>query len=328
MRVLLTGASSFTGFWFARALARRGATIVAACRGRPAAYDPLRRQRIDQLEGAVRPVFDCAFGSDAFLDLLDRAGPFDVVGLHGAEVGDFRRNDYDALDAAAATTRNAGAVLDRLAAMGSPRIVVTGSVFEADEGDGDRPLRAIGAYGLAKTLAWHLLRFEAQRRGLTPAKFVIANPVGAMARPGLVSAFMAAWLGGETPAVRHPHLVRDNIPVEALADAYAEFALAPRGDASRLAPSGRVETVARFVERLSLAMTPRLKRPCRFVLADPPAPSNEPIRRFNMDRLSGDHAGDDGWEGPVWDSLAAWHLDTAPASPGPRHRSGNLSIIS
>ena len=39
MKILFTGASSFTGMWFARALASAGHDVVATFRKRPEAYD-------------------------------------------------------------------------------------------------------------------------------------------------------------------------------------------------------------------------------------------------------------------------------------------------
>jgi len=47
MRILLTGASSFSGLWIARMLAEAGHEVVAALRS--TVYDdPLRQTRIDQ----------------------------------------------------------------------------------------------------------------------------------------------------------------------------------------------------------------------------------------------------------------------------------------
>jgi UDP-glucose 4-epimerase len=48
MRVLFTGASSFSGLWFAKALAEAGHEVVAASRS--AGYDdPLRAERMRQV---------------------------------------------------------------------------------------------------------------------------------------------------------------------------------------------------------------------------------------------------------------------------------------
>jgi nucleoside-diphosphate-sugar epimerase len=57
MKILFTGASSFTGFWFVRELARAGHEVVATFRKRPEAYpDALRRERATLALGALGPV--------------------------------------------------------------------------------------------------------------------------------------------------------------------------------------------------------------------------------------------------------------------------------
>ena len=45
MRVLLTGASSFTGAWFVHALAEAGHEVVAPLRAAGGYDDPIRRRR-------------------------------------------------------------------------------------------------------------------------------------------------------------------------------------------------------------------------------------------------------------------------------------------
>jgi UDP-glucose 4-epimerase len=47
MRLLLTGISSFTGLWFARALTQAGHEVVAPLRASGVYADPLRQGRID-----------------------------------------------------------------------------------------------------------------------------------------------------------------------------------------------------------------------------------------------------------------------------------------
>lgn len=184
-RILFTGASSFTGAWFVTALAEAGAEIVAPCRGGLDAGDPDRRRRLARVAGCCQLVPDAAFGSPAFLDLIRTAGPFDLLCHHGAKAGDHRDPGLDPLAAAAAPCRELGAALESLQAGGCRAALLTGSVFEADAGAGPAPRRAIGAYGLAKSLTWQIFRYHAEALDLPLAKFVIANPIGPWEKPGL-----------------------------------------------------------------------------------------------------------------------------------------------
>lgn len=310
-RVLFTGASSFTGTWFVTALAGAGAEVVAACRGPLGAGDADRRRRLARLEGFCRLVGECPFGSEPFLDLLRRQAPFDLLCHHGAKTGDHRDLALDPLAAAAAHGRELERVLDAAQAAGCRAVLLTGTVFEADEGRGDPPLRAIGAYGLAKTLTWHIFRHHAEARGLPLAKFVVAHPFGPLEQPGLCRSLARAWLAGETPVLRRPHLARDQILVEGLAEAYAAFAMSlalrPRGE--RVVPSQFPERLDRFVRRLAEELGRRLRVPCRHACADPPDPSDEPEVRCGLDPLERLLPGFDAEA--AWDRYARFLLTSA-----------------
>ena len=287
-RVLLTGASSFTGTWIAGALADAGLDVVAACRAPADTGGPDRRRRLARLESRCRLVGDCPFGSEPFLELIRREGPFALFCHHGAKNGDHRDPALDPLAAAASQTRGLERVLDALAAGGCRALLLTGTVFEAEEGQGEAPLRSIGAYGLAKSLIWQILRHHAQARGLPLAKFVIANPIGPLEKPGLCRMLGQAWLRGETPVLQRPQLVRDQLQVEPLALAYARFALEllEQPASRRLAPSQFPERLDKFAARLSTALAPRLQRSCRFVCAEPPHATDEPLMRCGLDPLA------------------------------------------
>jgi nucleoside-diphosphate-sugar epimerase len=294
MRVLLTGASSFTGAWIAKALAAAGAEVTAICRGRPEQYEPARLARIEAVAEVAAVVFDRPFGSPGFLQLLRHALPFDVLCLHHAEVGDFRRPDYNPIEAVRADTVGLDPVLGALARRGLQRLVHTGTVFEAGEGDGDQPLAAIGRYGLAKTLTSTVVRHAAAEHGVPALKVTIPSPFGAGQGGGFVDYLLRSWCTGATPVLDHPDRVRDFVPVELLAEHYARLVMgvAAMPASGRSNPSGHVETVAAFAERLARAMRPRLGLPCRIeesrpAKSSPAGSTSEPERRFNTEKLPG-----------------------------------------
>ena len=314
MHALFTGASSFTGAAFVAALAECGVAVTATCRRPLETYQGLARLRLESVRRVARLVESTAFGDRRFLDLVASAGPFAVLCHHGAEVGDFRRAGFDPLAAAAANCRGADEVLDRFAAAGGRALLVTGSVFEAEEGGGVGLDSAIGAYGLSKTLSWGLLRHHAGRAGLVIGKLVVPHPFGAFEKPGLVRHLVESWLGGVRPLVRQPQLRRDFIHVDLLGTAYARLCreLAVGAGRTRMAPSLYRETVAEFARRLAVAMRPRLGRACELRLADPPEDCDEPPERFNAEPTP---ALVPGW--PIersWDRLAAHYLEAQPAA--------------
>ena len=85
-RILFTGVTSFTGMWFAKALARAGHQLIAAIRGPRTGYEGLRAERLARLADCCELAWDAPFGSAEFLDLIASRGPFDLLCHHAAEV--------------------------------------------------------------------------------------------------------------------------------------------------------------------------------------------------------------------------------------------------
>src|SRR5690349_6268156 len=105
MKILFTGASSFTGCWFVREMAAAGHEVTATFRKPPAEYANARGRRVALLAGSCRPVHGVSFGTPEFLDLI-RGGKFDLLCHHAAEVTNYKSADFNAVEALAANTRN------------------------------------------------------------------------------------------------------------------------------------------------------------------------------------------------------------------------------
>jgi len=298
VKILLTGGSSFTGLWFARRLNSLGHTVVSPLRG--SSYAGLRGERVTTLREVAEVVDDCPFGSPRFLDLAG-AHSWDLLCQHAARTGDYRSPEFDVSTAVAENTHNLGAVLRTMLDGGLAGVLVTGSVFEQDEGIGDTPLRAFSPYGLSKGLTWQCHRFLSETLHFNLGKFVIPNPFGPFEEPRFCSYLIQSWLKGEVPTVRTPLYVRDNIHVDLMAAAYAAFAeeLPSRAGVTRLNPSGYVESQGAFANRFAAEMSTRLGVPCPIVLLGQKN-FDEPMVRMKTDRVD---AAAFGWsERAAWDS--------------------------
>ena len=318
MKVLITGASSFTGFWFVNQLAAAGAQVTAALRGAPAGYGGVRAERLRRLAPSAEIVADCAFGGERFVGLL-RARAFDVLCHHGAEATDYRSRDFDALGAAAANTLNIRQTLALFAERGGKALVATGSVFEPDEGSQPEPRRAFSPYGLSKGLTWQITRYWGEALGLPVSKFIIANPFGPFEEPRFVAHAVDAWARGGTLEVRTPLYLRDNIHVDLLARAYARFVeeAGAGGQGRRFGPCGYRETQGAFAARLGRELGRRLGFAARLVCREQ-TDFGEPLARTNTDEVE---AAALGWrEDMAWDALADYYRQTgfAVGAPGAR----------
>jgi UDP-glucose 4-epimerase len=307
MKVLFTGGSSFTGFWFIRALAEAGHQVVATFRQQPQTYtDALRRLRVSLALEACKGVFGCGFGDPAFLALV-RSEPWDLLCHHAAEVTDYRSPEFDVAAALAGNTHNVCAVVDavRSTGRGSARILLTGSVFENDEGAGSQGLPAFSPYGLSKAFTYQVFRYHAARAGVVLGKFVIPNPFGPYEEPRFTSYLLRTWLAGKAASVNTPAYVRDNIHVSLLAKAYAAAAadLGGQSGVARFRPSGYVESQGAFALRFAREMRSRLDVPCDVELK-PQSAFDEPRVRINTDPVDGQVLG---WnEAQAWDEIAAF----------------------
>ena len=120
MKILFTGASSFTGFWFIRELAAAGHAVTAIFRRRAEEYaDEVRRQRVALVSKVSRPIYGCSFGDEKFLALI-REGGWDLLCHHGADVTNYKSPDFDVVAALRNNTHNLPAVLE---ALGAPAAV-------------------------------------------------------------------------------------------------------------------------------------------------------------------------------------------------------------
>ena len=303
MKILFTGASSFTGYWFVKQLAAAGHEVSALFRRQPHEYQDLRAKRVAALADICHPVHGVAFGDDAFVAFIRKA-KVDLFCHHAADGTDYRSPDFNVGAAVENNTHRLPLVLDLLKERGCSKVVCTGSVFENDEGAGSGSREAFSPYGLSKVLSWQIFRYHAQLRQISLGKFVIPNPFGPYEEPRFTHYLIKSWFAGTTPVVNTPDYVRDNIHVSLLAKAYARFPSTSANGISRMNPSGYIEPQGSFARRLAIEMKDRLGLRCEFELKIQ-TDFSEPLIRINTDVP--DRKSLDWSESAAWDELADYY---------------------
>lgn len=285
MRILFTGISSFTGFWFAKTLLAKGHEVVGPLSGGLERYTGVRAKRIERLKSLCQLIPDTPFGSEAFLRIIPERGPWDLLCHHAADVTNYKSQDFDVQRALQANTLNLRPVLSGLQAAGLKAVILTGSVFENDEGLGDEPMRAFSPYGLSKGLTWQVFRYYCLHAGVPLAKFVIPNPFGPFEEERFTAYLLRTWHGRKPAGVNTPEYIRDNIPVDLLAQVYARFAaqvITQLKPETRINPSAYVESQGAFAERVAREVRKRLQWACDLNLARQ-TDFSEPFMRVNSE---------------------------------------------
>jgi len=306
MKIIFTGSSSFTGYWFVKELASAGHEVIALFRRRPQEYpNELRSRRALALMDVCRPIFGVSFGDEAFLQLI-KESKYDLFCHHAAEVTNYKSVNFNVAAAVENNTHRLPLVLDLLKDAGCTRIILTGSVFENDEGAGSGTLEAFSPYGLSKGLTWQVFRYYTQVRQISLGKFVIPNPFGPYEEPRFAHYLIKSWFAGATPSVNTPAYVRDNIHVSLLAKVYVHFIATLANGISRIRPSGYIESQASFANRLANEMRRRLDLKCEFALKVQ-TDFSEPRIRINTDAADTESLN---WnETTAWDTIANYYAE-------------------
>lgn len=300
MKILFTGASSFTGFWFVKTLAAAGHEVVCPLRAGMEKYEGVRKRRVEQLQTLCRFFPHAPFGSENFLKLA-REDKFDLLCHHAAEMANYRSPDFDALAALASNTLSLRAVLKSLKCP----VILTGSVFENDEGaaspkiSGDE-YRAFSPYGLSKGMTWQYFRHYCHEAGVPLGKFVIPNPFGPFEEPRFTAHLMKHWREGKIAEVKTPEYVRDNIHVDLLAAVYGHFVnlVTTNSGCLKINPGGYVEKQGEFAQRVAREVKNRTKWNCELKLAKQ-EDFSEPLNRVNTEPATA--------LVPKWSETLAWN---------------------
>ena len=306
MKILFTGASSFTGFWFVKALAGAGNEIICPITRDFPDYTGIRRQRLDLLKSHCRLIPNTPFGADNFLK-LSNAETCDQLCHHAADVTNYKSPDFDAAAAVRNNTLNLSAILGTLRQRGLRSVVLTGTYFEADEGAGNLPLRTFSPYSLSKTLTFAAFKAECQRAGLPLGKFVIPNPFGPFEEARFTGFLMKNWREGKLVEVKTPDYVRDNIHVDLLATAYAKFSarmFAATEPLRKINPSGYAEKQGEFAQRVAREVKARTGWACELKLAGQ-ADFSEPLNRTNTEPAA--KLVPDWSESKAWDAFVEFY---------------------
>lgn len=299
MKILFTGASSFTGYWFVKALASAGHEVVCPITREATDYTGVRQQRLELLRPLSRLVPQASFGSKNFRQLATGEN-YDLLCHHAADVTNYKSPDFDPHAALRNNTCNLPLVMQTLAGRGLKSVVLTGTYFEAGEGGGDNSAGNLTPYSISKEWTYNLFKWSCLDAGVPLGKFVIPNPFGPLEEPRFTAYLMHNWKVGKTVEVKTPNYLRDNIHADLLALSYVSFVAQAAQAATpmfKINPSGYVESQGAFAERVAREVKARTGWACDLKLLVQ-TEFSEPANLSNMEPAAEME--------PKWNEAAAW----------------------
>jgi len=219
-RILFTGLSSFTGYWFTKKLAEKGHKVVGCLAKNMSDYNSDQKERLNQANSNVRMEQTGSFGSENFLQIISDLKP-EIFCFHHALVTGYKSPSFNVNKSIENNLNNYQEVIKRLTESGCKQIIMTRSIFEKGLGKTDVE-SDISAYGQSKRKTFEMFS-QAVPKDIKLKSFVICNPVGRFEGNNLTSYLIKCWIEGKPASLMQPKLVRDFVPIDLLSNSYAQF---------------------------------------------------------------------------------------------------------
>ena len=306
MNILITGVSSFTGLYFIRALHQRGHTIFGVHQSPIEQYTGIYKTRIELAKFHVQKMFQASFGDERFCDAI-RNIDIDIYCHHGAYTKDYNSPNFPVEKAVSRNTYNVNTVCELLRRSGCQHLVSTSSIF-AGNGPICSEVTPFSGYGIAKWRTDEIVKKASKVQGIGWSRYIIPNPFGPFDNHKLPYEMALQWAKNKPLVLKTPHYIRDNVPVQLLAEHYAEWVegLTEKTAKTTAMPSGYVSTMQDFSERVANEIRLRTNWPCRIVTDQ--HSSIQPTVLHNTDNILGRSSFN---EKIMWDELSAWFLEIA-----------------
>lgn len=303
MRIIFTGASSFTGYWFVNSLVESGHEVFAVLRNNYNEYTGIKKKRLSLLKNRVSLIEKTEFGSEDFFYKIKEMGNVDLFCHHAAEVADYKNPNFNFIRALELNTKNIISLLQTLNQIYCQRVILTGSVFEQNEGVGSCN-QAFSPYGLSKGLTFQVFEHFSAKFSISLSKFVIPNPFGPYEEPRFTNYLAKSWSEGKVPEINTPDYIRDNIPVDLMAKVYLH--LCKHSEINKINPSGYIESQGVFAQRFAKEFSVRSNKEF-LIKIKKQTEYSEPIIRINTFPSIQNV---DWNECSFWDQLYAYYKET------------------
>ena len=237
-RCLITGATSFSGIWFTKAMLDAGIECIAISRN-TGSYSRIVETRLNWIR-KYYPNFQLTT-----LEKLRGSVNVDVVCLHGTATFDYRNPNFD-IDSAVQSTLEISRVIHNK--FQEALYVHTGTFSEPNESIGNNAL-SFNPYSTSKNLIYNLHKSLVTDGQLL--KYVMPNPFGPLENHKFTGYLIQQWAIGVKPLIKAPNYVRDNVPIDLLSAHYVQTLINFTKDLNpkTIWPSKYIESNLAFAKR-------------------------------------------------------------------------------
>jgi nucleoside-diphosphate-sugar epimerase len=218
--VVMTGASSFTGYWFCKSLIEEGYKVTCFFTQTKKNYSALKKERINLLYKYKKnfiPIFNAKMGSKKFLKSISSIKNFIFI-HHGAYTIDYNSNKFDLLKAINDNNQNINLMFDIFKKNSVNKLIYTSTIFQ-----GGKKNKPENLYGLSKDITQQIFKYICETNKIKFKKFIIANPFGPFEEKRFLHYVLNSWKHKKTVEVKRPKDVVDYVQVQHLANQFVKF---------------------------------------------------------------------------------------------------------
>ena len=246
-KILFTGLSSFTGFYFVNHLSKyKNNKIFCTLSNKKRGYAFLKKKRINLISKKknVNLIFNVRFGDKKFIDLVNKKR-FDILCFHHAHTKNYNNDKKFKLKKSLNKNLNNIDELFKFIKSKS-KIIITNTIFQKIP---SRNYKPINNYGISKSISYEKIKNLCKIHNINYKSFFIPNPWGIYEEKKLHYYLFKNWLKNKEAIVKFPNYVRDNIHIEKLSKAYLDV-VNSRSKKKEYFPSGYCSSNKVFIEAL------------------------------------------------------------------------------
>lgn len=217
--ILFTGVTSFSGFHFVNELSKlKKINIYCTLQYKKNEYKDLKLQRLNLIKHKVNLIEKTSLGSKNFIKLIKKI-KFDYFCHHSAYTKNYNNDKkFDLKFAIQSSLKNIDQIFEFLPK--DIKIILTETIFQNDYA---KSKKAFNKYGLYKSIVSSCYDYYCSKNKIQLKKIVIPNPWGILEERRFLYYLINKWLKNETPFIKNPNYIRDNIYIDDLSKNYKKY---------------------------------------------------------------------------------------------------------